>query len=97
MLSFISRDGVVSPQDTPKTQPLSSPLYRSDASLSGQISRDYTIWTASKVSEIRDDMKVSDLVFLMNCAHNVICIPPDLLGDPVGVFYLSFDNHPRKT
>ena len=35
--------GIISPQDTPKIQPLSSPLYRSDASLSGQISRDYAI------------------------------------------------------
>lgn len=43
MLSSISRDGVGSPQDTPKTPHLSSPLYRSDASLSGQISHDYTI------------------------------------------------------
>jgi len=30
-------------QDTPKTPPLSSPLYRSDVLLSGQKSRDYTI------------------------------------------------------
>jgi hypothetical protein len=37
---ILSRDGAASPQDTPKTLPLSSPLYKSDASLSGQISRD---------------------------------------------------------
>jgi len=43
MLSSILKDGVVLPQDTLKTPPLSSLLYKSDAFLFGQMSRDYTI------------------------------------------------------
>ncbi|PXX15566.1 hypothetical protein C8R27_110105, partial [Nitrosomonas ureae] len=54
-----SRDGVGSPQDTPKTPHLSSPLYRSDASLSGQ----YLMTTLSKpMDSIFDNISHFDTV-----------------------------------
>ena len=53
MLSCISRDGAALPQDTPKTPPLSSPPYKSDASPFGQVSRDYTMGLSGNCREIK--------------------------------------------